>query len=211
MTSASEWLAVLLSYLLGAVPFGLIFARWFAGIDLRQFGSGNIGATNATRALGRPLGFTVFALDCLKGWLPVILISPALSADPDTLRLLQVLCGAAAVLGHCYPIYLGFVGGKGVATGCGALVGLDPAIFLIGAAVWLLVLFTSRYVALASIAMGAAFPIAAWFRRPTGSHEVFLGATLLFVLILIRHRSNLRRILAGTEPKSGAERAHVHE
>jgi glycerol-3-phosphate acyltransferase PlsY len=110
------------------------------------------------------------------------------------------------VLGHCFPLYLSFRGGKGVATGCGALVALELRVFLAGGAVWLVTAAVTRYAGLSSIAMGAAFPLAAWWfvgdRRP----EIVLGAGLLTVLILLRHRSNISRMLAGTEPKMGAKR-----
>ena len=112
-----------------------------------------------------------------------------------------VLAGAAAVVGHCFPIYLGFRGGKGVATGCGALLGLDWRLFAIGGAVWLAVLLISRYVGLASILMGVTFPVAAGFLFGP-SHPAVFGAGALLLLILIRHRSNMARMLAGTEPKA---------
>src|SRR6185436_19297865 len=110
--------------------------RRVSGIDLREFGSGNIGTSNAVRAMGRRWGFVVFLLDFLKGFLPV-LACYWLVRD-DELHLLQVLTGTAAVLGHCYPIYLGFRGGKGVATGCGAIVAINPFIFVGGGVVWLI-------------------------------------------------------------------------
>ena len=209
-------LAVLGSYLLGAVPFGLVLVRLFTGQDLRALGSGNIGATNAMRAAGKPVGITAFLLDAAKGWAPVALIAPlawfAVDAGVEsglepvsgsgfslTAAWVAVLCGAAAVLGHCFPVYLGFKGGKGVATGCGALIGLDWRLFPIGGAVWLVTLLLSRYVGLSSIAMGLTFPLAAWILGAAPS--TVLGAGLLTLLILIRHRSNMGRMLAGTEPK----------
>ena len=119
---------------------------------------------------------------------------------------LAVACGAAAVLGHCFPLYLRFQGGKGVATGCGALVALDVRIFLAGAVVWLATAALTRFAGLASILMGVAFPVAAWFLAGDARPELTWGAGLLTVLILLRHRSNISRMLAGTEPRMGAKR-----
>jgi glycerol-3-phosphate acyltransferase PlsY len=171
-------------------------------VDLRKLGSGNIGATNAMRVAGRPLGLCVFALDVLKGWVPVALLAPALASGGSP-AVLRVVYGAAAVLGHCFPVWLRFRGGKGVATACGALVGLDPVVFLCGGAVWLVFMALFRYTGLASMAMAAAFAVTAWLRSAPGQRAVFLGALLLALLIVVRHRSNIGRMLAGTEPKAG--------
>ena len=201
MPTSLGWLAAVLgSYLLGAVPFGLVLVRISTGRDLRELGSGNIGATNAMRAAGKAVGVTSFLLDLAKGLVPVLLFPGLVSGDPSPA--LPVACGAAAVLGHCFPVYLGFKGGKGVATGCGALLGLDWVLFPIGGAVWLVTLVATRYVALASIAMGLTFPLAAWLLVGSGRPEVVVGAGLLTLLILIRHRSNMARMWTGTEPKA---------
>jgi glycerol-3-phosphate acyltransferase PlsY len=199
--------ALAVSYLLGAVPFGLVLIRLVKGVDIRSVGSGNIGATNAMRAGGRPLGLLVFALDCLKGWTAVVWLAPWLgAAGADGLDALRVGCGAAAVLGHCFPVYLRFRGGKGVATACGALVGLDWRVFLLGGAAWLVTVGLTRYVGLASMVMGAAFVAAAWALGGGERPELVVGAALLFVLILARHRSNISRMLAGTEPRLATRR-----
>ncbi len=198
---ATVWVATLASYLLGAVPFGLLMARWIKGVDLRTVGSGNIGATNAMRVLGKPLGLVAFALDVAKGAVPATLVANW-AAGPEDEALARLLCGAAAVVGHCFPVYLGFKGGKGVATGCGAILAIEPLVFLLGGVVWLLALFTTRLVAVASMLMGATFPLAAWWLR--GDDRPFtLGCALLCLLILIRHRSNVGRILRGEEPRTG--------
>lgn len=199
------WLAA--AYLLGSVPFGWLMAKLIKGVDIRTTGSGNIGATNAMRALGKPLGLIAFALDVFKGWAPVALLAPA-AFGGDQLHLAQVLFGAAAVLGHVFPIYLGFKGGKAVATGCGALVGIDPLIFLISGLVWLATLGLTRMVGASSLAMSAAFPIVAWIRsgsQPYGL-EVVAGAAALTLLVVIRHRSNIKRIFNGTEPRIGSKK-----
>jgi len=199
-------LALLASYLLGSIPFGLVLVRLAKGIDLRTVGSGNIGATNAMRAAGKPVGLAVFALDFAKGWVAVFGFA-GLLAESEPLSWTATACGALSVLGHCFPIWLRFAGGKGVATGCGALVAMDPWIWVVGGAVWLATLGLGRMVSLASIAMGLAFPIAAWFL--TARAEPTAGAALLALLILARHRSNMARIMAGTESKIGAKRAAV--
>ena len=194
------WAAIVGAYLLGSVPFGLLIARRVKGVDLRRIGSGNIGASNAVRAMGRKWGLSVFALDFLKGWAPVLAVAHV-GFEREIVPLLQVLVGTAAVLGHCYSIYLRFTGGKGVATGCGAIVAIEPLVFVAGGLVWLLVRYTTRYLGLASILMGATFPLAAWALDDT--RELVVGSSLLTVLILVRHRSNIRRMLAGTEPRAG--------
>ncbi|MBM3990441.1 MAG: glycerol-3-phosphate 1-O-acyltransferase PlsY [Planctomycetes bacterium] len=197
-------LALLASYLLGSIPFGLVLVRLAKGIDLRSVGSGNIGATNAMRAAGKPVGLAVFVLDFAKGWVAVFAFA-GLLAQSEPLSWTATACGAASVLGHCFPLWLRFAGGKGVATGCGVLVALDPWIWAVGGAVWLATLAGGRMVSLASIAMGLAFPVAAWLL--TARAEPTAAAALLALLILVRHRSNMARIVAGTESKIGAKRA----
>lgn len=206
LPTAAGWLAIGLSYLLGAVPFGLVLVWISTRQDLRECGSGNIGATNAMRAAGKPIGVLSFLLDWGKGLVPVLVIAPWAGGPGHSgdLLSLQVACGAAAVLGHCFPVYLRLRGGKGVATACGALAGLDPLLLVVGFVAWIVTLSISRFVGLASIAMGLAFPVAAWWRRgPTDGPEVLIGSCLLTLLILVRHRSNMARMLAGTEPKVG--------
>ncbi len=201
--------AVLVSYLLGSVPFGLLLGM-LRGVDIRTVGSGNIGATNVGRALGRPFALLAFLCDFAKGWLPAAWLAPwcvALAdADPGATTTIAVLAGGAAVCGHVWPLYLSFRGGKGVATGCGALVGIDPAIFLVGGAVWLVTLVLFRMVGLASLAMGTAFPVVARLRQGDASYglEVVLGAIALMLLVFVRHRANMVRMLAGTEPRIGS-------
>ena len=204
------WGVVVAAYFLGSVPFGWLFGK-LKGIDLLQHGSKNIGATNAGRVLGRPWGLASFFLDLGKGWLPAAFLSGQLGGDHEVSSLAAVLAGAAAVLGHVFPIYLGFRGGKAVATGCGALVGLDPRIFLVGGVAWVLVLATTRFVSLASMTMAIAFPLAAaWFARtsPWGV-EVVVGAAALAGLILWRHKANIGRLARGEEPKFGSSRTQA--
>lgn len=195
------WAAVLAAYLLGSVPFGLLIG-WMKGVDVRRTGSGNIGATNVGRALGRPWALAAFACDFGKGWLPAFGLPHLL---PESFWSLRVLCGFAAVAGHVWPLYLRFRGGKGVATLCGAVVAIDPILFLLGGLVWLATLLATRYVGLSSMLMGLSFPfLAAW--RMAGEAQaaaVVWGTGLLSALVFFRHRANIGRMLSGTEPKAG--------
>jgi glycerol-3-phosphate acyltransferase PlsY len=201
------WGVLAVAYLLGSIPFGLVFARWIKGIDLRTFGSGNIGASNAGRALGRRWAIAVFFCDFLKGLAPVLAVR-MLDVEPGLVPMMQLAAGTAAVLGHCYSLYLRFEGGKAVATGCGAVMAVDPWVFVIGGLVWLVTRKLTRYNGLASILMSASWPISAWY-LDRAMPEFVLGTTLLAVLILVRHRSNIQRMLDGTEPRAGEKTAHT--
>ena len=198
-----EWGLLLGSYLLGAIPFGLLLGFVVKGVDIRDVGSGNIGATNVGRALGRPFALLAFLLDFLKGyapaWAALVLVEPARA------QAIAVLCGGAAVCGHVWPIYLAFRGGKGVATGTGALVAIDPILFVCGGVVWLVTLALTRFVGFSSMMMGIAFFASAWWRSAHGYYgrAVVVGAALLAALVCVRHRGNMARMLAGTEPRFG--------
>jgi glycerol-3-phosphate acyltransferase PlsY len=192
-----------LSYLLGAVPFGLLIAR-MRGVDIRTVGSGNIGATNVFRSVGKGLGTLTFALDVLKGFAAVWFI-PRLAAvcGPAWLgAALPVLCGMAAVAGHNWPIYLHFKGGKGVATSAGVLLGLAPAAVGIGLAAWVAVFLVTRYVSIASMLASAAAAAAAWAMADGPNKIVPVAMTALAVVTIIRHKSNIRRLIAGTENRA---------
>ncbi len=184
---------LVVAYLLGSVPFGLMMCRVFKGVDLREHGSGNIGATNAMRVLGKPLGLLAFLCDLGKGYVPAAFLG---AGDPQW----AVACGAAAVCGHVWPIYLRFKGGKAVATGCGVLLAILPMVVAYAGLAWLLTLLIFGYVSLSSIVMGLAFPIAAW--QLGGDPALILGSSGLTLLILVRHRSNIGRLLAGTESRT---------
>lgn len=206
----------LLGYLLGAVPFGLLLGK-FRGIDIRQTGSGNIGATNLGRALGRKWGLICFVLDVTKGLVPVLLSGSFLQANfaDSTSQLTQLgqlawlATGAAAIAGHMFPIYLRGLGGKGVATSLGVLLGIWPyftfsALFAL--AIWLIVWGIWRYVSLASLAAAAGFPLGfllliVWLDRWefTQLWPLFIFSAAIASLVIIRHRSNITRLLAGTE------------
>jgi len=209
--TAAGWGGLLVSYLLGAIPFGLVLGFLVGGLDIRSQGSGNIGATNVGRALGRPWAIAAFLLDAAKGWAPAFYLPHvvlALGSSEESEWGLRVLYGFAAVCGHVWPLYLRFKGGKGVATLAGAVIAVDPLIFLGGGAVWLVTLGTTRYVGLSSLMMSLSFPFLAAWRlagRPERG-EVVWGTALLTALVFLRHRANFARMLAGTEPKAGRKR-----
>lgn len=189
------WLILLpLSYLLGAVPTALIFSQLFAGVDIRTQGSGNVGATNAMRVLGWKLGTVVLVLDMAKGLLPV-LAAQAVDAPPAALGFIGLL----AVIGHCYPVYLEFDGGKGVATAGGVLLGLLPQVALAGLVTWGLVIGLSRKSSLGSLSALLVVQLATLWLAPS-----WLPLTLaLAALLVLRHRENIQRLMAGRERRVG--------
>lgn len=190
-------ITVALSYLLGSIPFGYLLVRMFHGEDVRQSGSGNIGATNVSRK-SPALGALTLFLDALKGFAAVAIVH-RLFPFPAWLA---GLAAFTAVVGHMFPVWLKFRGGKGVATGLGALLPLAPKTILVTVCVFIGVLLVFRYVALASILAAALFPFIAWLLEPyrgvPGMFAFMAGAS---VLIVIRHRGNIRRLMAGTEPR----------
>jgi len=192
---------ILLAYLLGSLPFGLFIAR-ARGVDLRRVGSGNIGATNVFRTVGRPWGLLCFALDFLKGLLAAGLLPRLLPGllESAGLENAGLIGGAAGIAGHNWPVWLKFKGGKGVATSAGVLCAVAPYALLGGLAVWLLTLKLSRMVSLASILAALAVTLSGWiFYR---DHLWTAGVlTLLGILAVARHRSNIARILGGVENK----------
>lgn len=201
-----EVIAVLLvGYLLGSIPVAVILAKR-GGVDVYAVGSGNPGATNVLRHVGKGLGRIVFALDFLKGliatwWFQVefLVASPE---DPEFLGLWGMV---AAVIGHSFPVFARFRGGKGVATTMGALLGVMPMAYAVGLLVWVGLFFSLRYVSLASIAFGISLPITVFFgellSEGEGRYVKVAFAAILGVWILIRHQSNLTRLLAGEEDK----------
>jgi glycerol-3-phosphate acyltransferase PlsY len=194
------------SYLLGSIPFGYLAGR-IAGIDIRNCGSGNVGATNVIRTLGKSYGYPVFALDFLKGFGAVkmsILIATRVQSEWNSPEMFGIVAAISSVLGHSFPVWLRFKGGKGVATSAGALLALAPVAALIGVAIWILTFWLTRYVSVASIAAAAALPliilITTWLSRTTGK-LLFYSSVCLAAVVIWRHRSNLSRLMRGTEPR----------
>lgn len=195
-----------LGYLLGSIPTGYLAGR-IAGVDIRKIGSGNIGATNVVRTLGKGYGYPVFAIDVLKGFGAVI-ISTALARHLDlTHRWTQIFgitAGVCSVLGHSFTVWLKFRGGKGVATSIGVIFGLMPLAALIVLGVWIVTFKLSRYVSVASMIAAAALPIAVvLLSRHVQSDNVALVyfSVFLTAIIVLRHRANLVRLIRGTEPR----------
>jgi glycerol-3-phosphate acyltransferase PlsY len=223
------WLCPLIAFLLGSIPFGLIIAR-MKGIDIRQHGSGNIGATNVLRIVGKKYGITCLFLDLLKGLIPTILaislirftgmknpmaldvlenhagIFPMLTA-----QVFQVITGLCAILGHNYSPWVGFKGGKGIATSAGVLIAMMPAAIVILLVVWLLVFFISKYVSLASVIAALTLPVltlwGSWFHGKiqdgTWNKPLFIFSIIIAALATWKHRSNFKRVREGTEHRFG--------
>ena len=194
---------IFVGYLLGSVPSGYIGGR-IGGIDIRKFGSGNIGATNVTRALGKKYGYAVFLADFSKG-LAAVLVAPSLGhhfASVGSDDAFRIVAGVSVVLGNAFPVWLKFRGGKGVATSAGMLFGLIPEAAVAVIIVWVIVFFSSRYVSLASIIAAVALPATVWvINRVSGVDRplILYTCAALSVIVVLRHRSNLMRLRRGTE------------
>lgn len=201
-------LGIVLCYLLGSVPFGFLVAR-AKGVDIRTLGSGNIGATNVYRSLGKGPGILTFALDFAKGLVATRALNVAAGAlaarlgapIPASPLWLQMACGISVIVGHSFPIFLGFKGGKGVATGAGLAVGLAPLAALWAVGAWLAVFLIGRYVSLASIVAALVVIGVGWWKYDAAApRHVLPGVlTVLALLVILRHRANIGRLLAGTE------------
>lgn len=186
----------IVAYLLGAIPFGYLFVKGRIGRDIRSTGSGNIGATNVARTLGGAWGLLTLALDAAKGGVAVWLASWLARGDMRW----EVLAALAVVLGHMFPLFLGFQGGKGVATGLGAFGSLSPKAMLTVLVIWVVVVAIWRYVSLGSILATAAFPVFAYqYEHPPVL--VALGLVAGASLVIIRHYANIQRLVAGTESR----------
>jgi glycerol-3-phosphate acyltransferase PlsY len=186
----------IMSYLLGSIPTGFIIGK-LSGFDVRKAGSGNIGATNVARVLGKGRGLLTLLADAAKGFIPVFVAQKIGLSDTSV-----ALIAAAAFLGHLYPIFLKFQGGKGVATAFGALLGVAPLAVLVLTVVFGVVVLTSRIVSLSSMAAALAAPLSLWsfsYSPPLVGMAVFLAA-----MIIVRHRANIQRLFSGTEPRFGA-------
>ena len=193
-------IAVLGAYLLGAIPFGLFIAKAMAGVDVRTVGSGNIGATNVLRAAGVKAAVLTLLADCLKGGIPVLLAGRLVPGP-----WVPVMAGMAAILGHNYPVYLGFRGGKGVATSLGVVLAASPWIGLLCLATWLAAAYLWRYSSLSSLVAFAVYPVAIFVTRSDDAPQGLLSL-FVFGMMYYRHRENIKRLLAGTEPRIGQKK-----
>jgi len=188
------------AYLLGSIPWGLVFTRLFTSVDIRQQGSGNIGTTNVSRIAGSTLGLLTFSGDVLKGAAPVYLAFILAGDNPRSGDLLISISALAAFFGHLYPLFMKFKdGGKGVATCAGCFVVLSPLACLSALLTFILVLFSSKRVSAGSLAAAAVLPGVVWFS--TESIPVTVSAGLMTVFIFVRHGENIKRMISGIEPK----------
>jgi len=196
----------LISYLIGSVPAGYLAGR-IAGIDIRKAGSGNIGATNVLRVLGKRYGYPVFVFDFVKGTAAVeisIFIFNNTHHAEVSRELCAILAGVSSVIGHSYPVWLGFKGGKGVATSFGVVFGLIPLAAVIAVTVWLITFGTTRYVSVASMMAALALPITVLvmlYVKLLSGLALLLFSICLAAIVIWRHRSNLSRLMSGTEPR----------
>lgn len=188
------------AYFLGSIPFGLILARLFAGEDVRKSGSGNIGATNVARVVGPLAGVLTLLLDLAKGSAAVLLAERLSNESAEWM----MVAAFAALVGHCFPVWLKFKGGKGVATAAGVFLVLSPWACLLAVVLFLLVVIFWRYVSLGSIAAAAAMPLLMyflWAPHHAPPLAVTLGTLAVTLLVIYKHRGNLQRLIAGVEPK----------
>ena len=202
---------ILGSYMLGSIPWGFIIGRIY-GVDVRTVGSKNIGATNVTRTVGRIPGKICFVLDFLKGGLPVLAAKQVTAAADwqGAADWVVIAVMLATIIGHIFPVFLQFKGGKGVSTAAGAIMALAPLPLCVALAVWVVVFFVSRYVSLASISAAAVLPVVAWaFAMGDSDTSVaqskwkLIFLTVVSVLAIVRHHSNIKRLLNGTENRFG--------
>jgi len=201
MPEAVLWL--LASYFVGAIPTSYLLSRFLAGIDLRQHGSGNLGATNLYRVLGWKYAIPAAAADIAKGAIPVLIFAPQVS----TSQLFALGCGGAAILGHVFSVFVGFKGGKGVATAAGVMLGLAPLALTAVAVVWALLVRLTGYVSVASIAAAALLPVAVYLLEDTTSPALLWIAAAIAAGVIILHRRNIQRLVKGTENRFGRRAA----
>lgn len=198
MNIINQFLFLLLTYFIAAIPFGLVLAKIFAKTDIRQLGSKNIGATNVTRILGKKLGFFTLILDGMKG-ATMVVIARFVFQNLDNLHLFLVLVSAVAVSAHIYPIYLSFKGGKGVATAIAVLFALDSVVGFLVICFWIMSFYLFRISAVASLlSIFSSIILSLFYQAPTSQ---FIFCCFLFILILIRHKENILRLMLREEKK----------
>jgi len=215
-------IVAVVAYLLGSIPFGYLLVRVFRGEDVRLTGSGNIGATNVARTGAKGLGIATLVLDALKGaaavYLAGLLVGSKYPLCQEHLELyfcipilrFQALAALCAVLGHCFPVWLSFKGGKGVATALGVFCVLFPKAILLALAIFIIVVAVTRYVSLGSILGAIAFPVAAYFLQESDWLSLLLASSVSLIVIL-KHHENIRRLLTGTEHRFGGGKVPVAE
>ena len=191
----------IIAYVLGAVPFGLLVAK-SKGVNIREHGSGNIGATNVFRVVGKGWGIFTFLLDALKGFVPAYFFPLLGGVDPA----FGVLFGGAAIVGHTFPVFLKFKGGKGVATSAGMILGVASFSVGIAFAAWLITVFASRYVSLASIVAAITVGVAVWFDPKLDNAVIPSAISVMALLVIWLHRANIKRLLNGTENRFGKKK-----
>jgi acyl phosphate:glycerol-3-phosphate acyltransferase len=196
-------LSLAAAYLLGAIPTSYLAGRLIAGIDLREHGSRNLGATNLYRVLGWRYAVPVGLLDAAKGLVPVLVFAPRVSSS----QLFALVCGLTAVLGHVFSVFVGFKGGKGVATAAGVMLGLTPAALGVAAALWVVLVYVTGYVSVGSIAAAAVFPLAVYLLDPPSQPAMLWLDIAVAAAIIWLHRGNIRRLLDGTENRFGRRAA----
>ena len=199
--AALPWLIA--SYLLGAVPTSYLAARLFRGIDLREHGSRNLGATNLYRVLGWRYAVPVGLLDAAKGLVPVLVFAPRVSSS----ELFALVCGLVAVVGHVFSVFVGFKGGKGVATAAGVMLGLTPAALGVAVLVWAALVYLTGYVSVGSIMAAAIFPLAVYLLEPPDQPAMLWLDIAVAAAIIWFHRGNIQRLVKGTENRFGRHAA----
>ncbi len=197
-------LLILLAYFIGAVPSAVWIGKRFYGLDVREHGSGNAGFTNTARVLGWKAGLPVFLIDVLKGYVAVTIVKLTQVYIPGTTDFVnyQLILGAAAVLGHIFPVYVGFKGGKGVATLLGLLLAIQPQPTLICLGIFVVVFLTTRYVSLSSMIAGISFPILIIFVFKTTISSLVIFSMIVSVLLILTHQKNIERLLNREESKA---------
>ncbi|HEX8649321.1 MAG TPA: glycerol-3-phosphate 1-O-acyltransferase PlsY [Pyrinomonadaceae bacterium] len=199
-------LVLLAAYLLGSIPFGYLIVRAKEGADVRETGSGGTGATNVTRRAGKGAGLFTLLLDALKGAIAVLLARWLLAAPDFGINWCVTAAAILAVVGHIFPVWLGFRGGKGVATGVGVFLTLSPLALPFAALIFILVVWATRYISLGSITATAAFPLCVWLlslygKPPVSFPQVMTASIICGALIVFMHRANIGRLIRGTESK----------
>ncbi|WP_205926697.1 MULTISPECIES: glycerol-3-phosphate 1-O-acyltransferase PlsY [unclassified Rhizobium] len=196
LTPQTALAGLVIGYLLGSIPFGLLLTRMAGLGDVRSIGSGNIGATNVLRTGNKGLAAATLLLDAFKGTAAVLVVGHFFGGDAG------VLAGFAAFIGHIFPVWIGFKGGKGVATYLGILLGLAPLMALIFAIVWLVIAFTTRYSSLSALVATLVIPVVLWI---LGADKIAAAMALMTIISWYKHRANIARLTAGTESKIGAK------